>query len=67
MKKIIIINIAACMVLVSVLLMSSRSATPACNATCASCKELAAPKENKTSGTGSDEQVFQFNRIYIKI
>jgi len=64
MKKLILINFMACTAIVAVLFFTMTEKTD-CNSQCCSSFKNAKPAKLRVPAT--DEQLFQFNRIYIKI
>ncbi|MEP7165575.1 MAG: hypothetical protein ABI741_12820 [Ferruginibacter sp.] len=67
MKKIFLINLFACSVLCLAFLYTGNVKTD-CKLQCSSSKKNVKPKEPKISSGGeTDDELFRFHKIYIKI
>ena len=67
MKKIFLINLLACAVLF-IAFVCAQHANSTCNIKCSSCKQNTKPAEEKViGGSETEDEIFQFNRIYIKM
>lgn len=68
MKKLILINLVACAVLAVILLFTMNEKPVDCkNQCCSSVKKVNPEKIRAISVSETDEQMFQFNRGFIKI
>lgn len=66
MKKLILINLVACAVLAVVLVFTMNTKAECNSQSCSSIKNTNSGKVVMT-GADAEEQLFQFNRIYIRI